>query len=765
MSTNYSMGFMGYCSHDPTVSIVKNEDGIFSHITAEEGSLSRSKKSYQFPIRALNYCLDYFGISIQEIDIFSIDYMDYKRTYRTSNNYRLLIGDYIRANLNIDSSKIQYIDSHHLAHAFTAFYPSTFDEAAVIIVDGLGSEQQTYSIYKASRDSGINKIFEQKGTGIGSLYTRITTEVLGFGPGEEGKTMGLAPYGENYPEQDKLIPSFKGEFNGMIADYSKQLYRAPESRLKIKLEKCTDSSDIYSPYFTRVAYNLQKETERFLLHIVKETVSKTNCNNVCLAGGVALNAVTNNLIQSLDFVENLFIQPSSGDSGIPLGLALSGMNSIVSTEDWIKSIKNKKNINQLSSMYSSDLKPLQNEMGGNIKEILHKFNVKVNKFNAQELALKISTGDIISFFQNGIEYGPRALGNRSFLADPRSSEMKKKLNKKIKHREGYRPFAPMVLQDKFDLYFSSSTNYHPHMLQTPYCKKITQEKAPAIVHVDNTARVQTLNEENGNSYKVLKQFEKITGVPILINTSFNDNNEPIVLTELDAMCCFSRTNADALVINDIYINRKDISDIVAFTSECEFIQEEICRNYFANAIIKNTNINGETKTSQMINFLKYNNELSLFQKNLYMHNKLIEFILERDSSRVILLDNYHFRLITEIFNMFGGHQKYFPNYEIIEDDMTSLKSIREDSDILLYNISIYFYSEYAIKIFKDIKGLNFFYSRSDKLLKLYDSKLDTDSNSNSNSNSNSDSNAIDTMMDSYEVNKNKSIFEFFNNNI
>ena len=179
----YSMGFMNYCSHDPAVALVRIEGNNMDYIFAEEGFLSRTKKSYHFPIRSLNYCLDYYGIKIDEVDTFVFDYMDNKRAFRTSDNFRLLLGDFVRSNLKIDPKKIQFIDSHHLAHAYTAFYPSGFEEATILIVDGLGSAQQTHSIFKGSINNGIECVFEQKGTGIGKLYA-LVTEALGFGPGE-----------------------------------------------------------------------------------------------------------------------------------------------------------------------------------------------------------------------------------------------------------------------------------------------------------------------------------------------------------------------------------------------------------------------------------------------------------------------------------------------------------------------------------------------------------------------------------------------------
>ena len=207
----YCLGFMNWCSHDPGASLVQYDDstGSIQYISAEEGSLSRRKKSYHFPIRSIKYCLDYFNISIDRVDHICVDHMDYPRVYRTSDNYRLLIGDFIRSKLRVHSStNLLFCDSHHLAHAYTAFLPSGFSSATVLVVDGLGSQQQTHSVYRASRESGFELIFEQKGTGIGLLYS-LVTNLLGWEYGEEGKTMGLAPYGREHGELDSELPVFQ----------------------------------------------------------------------------------------------------------------------------------------------------------------------------------------------------------------------------------------------------------------------------------------------------------------------------------------------------------------------------------------------------------------------------------------------------------------------------------------------------------------------------------------------------------------------------
>ena len=199
----YSLGFMNWCSHDPAASIVRHDSsrGIIDHISAEEGFFSRQKFAYHFPLRSLQYCLDYFDIGMDEIDSITLDYMEHRRVFRTADRYRLLMGDFIKSKLCIPAStEVKFCDTHHLAHAYTAFLPSGFTNATVIVIDGVGTEQQTHSVYRGSRERGLELIFEQRGTGIGLLYW-LVTEQLGWDIGEEGKTnTAVAQLKGSYPQ-------------------------------------------------------------------------------------------------------------------------------------------------------------------------------------------------------------------------------------------------------------------------------------------------------------------------------------------------------------------------------------------------------------------------------------------------------------------------------------------------------------------------------------------------------------------------------------
>lgn len=731
---------MNSCSHDPGAALIKIDGKNFDYIFAEEGFLSRRKKSYQFPIRAIEYCLSYFNIKIDDIDKFIFDYMDKKHPFRTSDNYRLLAGDFIRSKLKINPEKISFVETHHLAHAYTAFYPSGFNKAAVVIIDGLGSENQTHSIYSANRETGIKLLYEQKGTGIGTLYTTIT-KILGFESGEEGKTMGLAPYGKDCIKQDAAIPSFEGVYNGFSTDYSRQMRRSPDRALRIQLKQCTNKKDIYEPYFTRMAYNLQKETEKCLVHLVKEAVKITGISNVCLAGGVALNCVANGIIQNLECVEKLYVYPASGDTGLPIGLALYGAEQ--KTKDWINIISNRAVIEKLSKPFSQDVTPLQIETLPSYEKIIKDHKVRANDYSAEVIAQNIAKGKIVCFFQDGIELGPRALGHRSFLADPRSSEMKKTMNAKIKHRESYRPFAPMILKEFFNQYFVHETDDHPYMLQAPICHKRAKDEAPAVVHVDNTARVQTITKKNGRVFDVLTEFYRITGTPLVINTSFNDNNEPIVFTCIDALCCFGRTNADILVVNNKWYERKDILNISAFIYDCEEAQKKIKNKFFERSIKNNTTISKSTSGQSLINFIRYNLRLTSVNRAERLHLKLLNFIYSREVERTLFLDQYHFDFLNSIFHMLSGSfKKQIPVFKIVNDDIDAMTVITDGSDVLLYNASLFDHRK---------QDLNIFYDSEDLRLEPLNNKESTNKNNK----------AIRMLVESYENNNSKNIEDFF----
>ena len=751
MKTFYSMGIMNYCSHDPACALIKIENGNFDYIFAEEGFLSRRKKSYQFPIRSIKYCLDYFNIDLERVDVLMLDFMDAKRTYRTSHNYRLLVGDFIRSRLNISPDKIHFVRSHHYAHALTAFWPSAFTDAAVLVVDGLGSEQQTHSIFHMDSYGRQDLIFEQKGVGIGTLYSLITA-ALGFESGEEGKTMGLAPYGRNFSDIDLKLPSLSGSYDGFVTDYSKQIYRNPTPTLRFNVNPIVAKEDVYEPYYSRLAYNLQEETERCLTHLAKQALTATFTKNICLAGGVALNCVANNKIQSIEGLEGLFVQPAAGDTGIPIGLALAGLEigGFKLSELLTREVRDK-----LAVPYSADYSPLSKLCDARLNEVLDKNKVVKSAFDSNDIATKISEKNVVALFSGGIELGPRALGHRSFLADARNSEMKDILNSKIKHREPYRPFAPIVLEEDFHLYFSSACDKHPYMLQAPTCKEHALTVVPAICHVDGTARVQTVGYNLGKVREILESYKNLTGVSVLINTSFNDNNEPIVFTKIDALISFLNCNADILVLEGDVIVRSAIPNILSLRAELLEINEKLRNQYFKSALGTLTTINEDTSSDELFNFLKFNAELSNVYRKERIVIKLIDFLSMRDKSRILYLDDAHLNQIRKLAKMMGTSAEALMGVVcIVEDNYYAAKTMRDDSDFILYNFSAFYFNEHLRLENDSFASLTSFYNLEDKRLNLnfdFVSQLSTDG----------DRYCIEEICSTYENNLSMSIENLF----
>jgi len=736
----YSLGFMSYCSHDPAACLARLQpDGQFDYIHFEEGMLSRKKKSYQFPLRAIQACLDHYEITLQDVDIVALDYMNARSVHNTASYYRKLVGDYIRAKLKLSEKQVYFADSHHIAHAYTAFYPSGFEDAAVLTIDGLGSEQDTHSIYLASSTNGIKKIYSQKGTGIGQMYSLIT-ERLGFDDGEEGKTMGLAPYGEAHAEMDVHLPDLRGNYQGYCVDYSHQMQRQPTPRLRVDIDKCPSKAEVYDPRYVRLAYNIQKELECCLLHISREIHTRTGARRLCVAGGVGLNCVANEIIRCSSIFDEVYVQPSSGDSGIPLGLAMVGIEEAARrsnrTVDWQS--------NQKAFWTYAPIKFDNREL----RSILAAHDVSCHPVEASAIALTLAEGNIVAYYEAGWEFGPRALGHRSFLADPRPPNMKATLNSKIKHRELYRPFAPIMLIECFPDYFDSPVASHPHMLYAVRCRERARREAQTIVHSDNTARVQTCAPEAGRIYDVISHFFKLTGVPILVNTSLNDNDEPIVMTPVDALSCFLRTNADILVVDDVMVRRSEICDTDVLLATSADWQRVQLRDQTDRAL-RNL-LDFSTGIEDMNGFLTRNLLSSLYARFNESADRLAHtFFIERATNNCTCLvtDSHHLAILRR---MAVYYKKSIPFSEILllDDHWESLGNIPESSYVLLYNLSIYLNDDEVSTAYSALSTCSSFYRSSDRLVQMHGNDTNLDE-------------LTAQIMDTYEANTSRSIDEFF----
>jgi carbamoyltransferase len=738
----YSLGFMNYCSHDPAACLVrKSPDGHLDYIHYEEGMLSRKKKSYQFPLRAIKACLDYFDIGIEDVDIVALDYMNSKTVHNTATYYRKLIGDYLRAHMSIRPDQVYFVDSHHLAHAYTAFYPSGFESAAVLVVDGLGSEQQTHSIFDASIAGGIRHIYSQRGTGIGKLYSTIT-ELLGFAEGEEGKTMGLAPYGANHDEQDDLLPSLRGSYQGFCVDYSNLIRRHPTSSPSFAVPKCPSKNDVYSPYYARLSYNLQKELESAMFHLSREISDRMGAKRLCIAGGVGLNCVANEIIRTSGIFEDVFVQPASGDSGIAFGLALAGVEKAEARSS-VKNIR----WNSFAAESVWTYAPVRFE-NDELCTLLDKEDVPYVKATAPLVANALAAGAIVAYYEGGWEFGPRALGHRSFLADPRSPDMKAVLNSKIKHREDYRPFAPIMMKEYFHNYFESVSDHNPHMLFAVRCKDRAKIEAPTIVHVDGTARVQTCTKESGRIYQILNEFLDRTGVPILVNTSLNDNDEPIVLSPLDALSCFLRTNADVLVVDDVFVRRIEIPDVARLLQMAEERQRLDIKERTIAALRQL--MKRSDRLEEPVTFLTRNLLSSLHAKHVATEDRLIRDLFTHKSTggiEYLVTDEFHYQVLKDIADTY---KLALPSedIQIVEDNWTSLPLIREGSYLLLYNLSVLQADDEVRRAYPALASSRSFYSSGDRRISGSRQYCGFD-------------HVADLVTSSYETDPDRSIEEFF----
>lgn len=528
-----------------------------------EERLDRRKHSGFFPHLSVKYLLDAAGLkSIDDIDLV----VGVTRYSKDGSNATI---DAIRSELAY-KGKVHTI-SHHDAHAASAYYASPFDEAAIMVVDGLGSKavevetgkeipfalrgltrkeikdfEEVQSFYRGlgSAMTSIRKDCTAPGymNGIGLVYMG-TSVFLNFGDFGSGKVMGLAPYGgqpgktidEPFVEVVDGVALAKSEKNFVRHQdlYRKRYFPAIRPRDKERLP-----DDLY----TEIAWTVQDATEKTLISIAEYLYRISPCKNLSYAGGVGLNSVANKKILDNTPFENIFVQPGACDSGIALGCALFGAHVIDKEELGKYRMRNA----YLGRTYGDE------EIIADLRATSGIRYTKEKDITKKAAGL-LAQGKILGWFEGGSEIGPRALGHRSIICDPSKPEMKDILNAKVKHREGFRPFAPSVLLEKAFEYFDLTCE-SPYMLLIAEVKKEKQHLVPAITHVDGTARVQTVTkEDNGRYYDLIKEFDAITGVPVILNTSYNIAGEPIVERPLDALRCFMSTEMDYLVIEDYLI--------------------------------------------------------------------------------------------------------------------------------------------------------------------------------------------------------------------
>jgi carbamoyltransferase len=494
-----------------------------------EERLDRIKDSSAFPQQAVEACMRELGVdSIMQIDQVVLDYIRDGSDWRRDFFKRACREDVFLAQFRPERI---HLVNHHLLHACATFFSSGFDEAAVLIVDGRGSDNETQSLFHA-RGNRIKLVERTTTIGIGLLYAAVT-QAIGFKNLEEGKTMGLAPYGADV---QKTIFDFQGRFDGIVTDYSRF---------------CVEGSyDIAVPHGpiesfedkARGAFEVQRECERAMLHLAEHAAARTNARKLCLSGGVALNSVANNAIRVAGRFEDVFINPAASDTGIALGAALYGYHVLADRPRAYPGISP-----FLGPSY--DDTQIRAAIASAAAAAPGAF-VQHHDRTFERVSQLLFDNHIVACLQGRSEMGPRALGNRSILMSPMGADNKDRLNARVKHREAFRPFAPATPAERASEFFEIDRE-SPYMLFICDVRDDKRHLLPAITHVDGTARLQTLTaERNGRFYDLVRAFGERTGVPVLLNTSFNVAGEPIVETPTDAIRCFLGTDIDALLLGD-----------------------------------------------------------------------------------------------------------------------------------------------------------------------------------------------------------------------
>lgn len=578
--------------HSSAATLVINGEIISS---AEEERFTRIKHDKNFPINSINFCLNESNIKIDDIDViayyekpflkftriissyisnFPKGFQSYFRVMPKWLNSNLFFKKKIQSKLNFQG-KINFC-SHHISHMASAYYPSPFNSAAIITMDGVG-EWQTISI-----GIGIkNKITLLREINfphsLGLFYSSFTL-YCGFKVNSgEYKLMGLAPYGEAV-YTNKILNNLidikdDGSFNLNMKffDFDLNENMINENFINLFGKPIRNADAEITKFYMDIAASVQKVLEICLIKICYYAKKITKMDNLCLAGGVALNCVANSKILNEDYFKDIWIQPASGDSGASLGSALYTFydNSDLHSK-LINSTFDSQKGSYLGNKYDNDnIKKFLDE-----KKIPYEYlkDIDLNK----KIALCLSNDKVVGRFSGKMEFGPRALGNRSILANPLHKEIQQKLNLKIKFRENFRPFAPAVMFDKFFDYFelkNSNANFSsPYMLFVGKVKgheyddqyqdwkerlKNNKTPLPGITHVDGSARIQTVHPEtNKNFYEIINEFYRITTYPVIINTSFNIRGEPIVESPNNAFRCFMNTGIDILVLENYFIDKK-----------------------------------------------------------------------------------------------------------------------------------------------------------------------------------------------------------------
>jgi carbamoyltransferase len=569
---------------------------------AQEERFTRKKHDASYPYNAIKFVLNFAKIKLNDVDqiiFFEKPFLKFERLLETYVAFaprgfksfcmampvwlkdklfqkKMLFNELKRHDNNFNDNKKIFFSDHHLSHAASAFFPSPFEEAVVLTADGVGEWATTTVAIGKGNSLKIKKEIHFPHS-LGLLYSAFTY-YTGFKVNSgEYKLMGLAPYGTPIHE-DKIKNNLidvkeDGSFHldQSYFNYATGLTMTNKKFDNLFGQKARDSKhEKLTQFHMDIAASIQKVTEDIMIKLIKSLKEEFNLPNLCLAGGVALNCVANGKILKEKIFDNIWVQPAAGDAGGSLGAALAL---------WHIDQNNPRTVDYKDTMQGSYLGPEYSQK--EIEEQLDKAGAKYEIFKDEELldktATDLSDEEAIGWFQGRMEFGPRALGGRSILGDPRSEEMQKNLNLKVKYRESFRPFAPSILKEDLSEWFDINVD-SPYMLMVANINKdktikmtedqknlfgidklnVKRSEIPAVTHVDYSARIQTVHKETNEKYfRLIEKFKEKTNCPILVNTSFNVRGEPIVNTPLDAFNCFMGTDLDKLVIGNCYLDKNN----------------------------------------------------------------------------------------------------------------------------------------------------------------------------------------------------------------
>ncbi|MDF5727064.1 MAG: carbamoyltransferase C-terminal domain-containing protein [Rhizonema sp. PD38] len=550
----YPYGYVTSRLHDSAAVLIENGEVVFA---IEEERLNRIKHTGKFPTQSLHFCLKSHGVKLQDIDLIAFycskQYLEQlvKQLFWEFTQVKTIdpvtfFQDVVRKGLNseIDPDRLCFVPHHH-SHAMSAVALSGYERSLVTTFDGEGE--------------GISgTVFETEGTmlkqiadipaskSLGHFYENLIG-FLGYGGFDEYKVMGLAPYGN--PER------YRSLFQTLYTLLPKGDYVIHSDKIisLLDLGMPRRKGEPFTQMHKDIAASLQEALEELAFHVIRFYQQETKQKNLCMAGGVAHNCTLNGKILRSGMFENVFVQPAAHDAGCALGAALYAYYKAKPIAKKPLKLEHVYWGTDIGSSFSvlSQLRQWQDFIA--FEEL-----IDVSGQTAELLA----SGYVVGWVQGRSEFGPRALGNRSILADPRPEENKERVNKMIKKREGYRPFAPSVLEEEVDEFFEVPPNQKqlPFMIFVVNVREDKRDLLGAITHVDGTARIQTVSRKTNERYwDLIHSFEKLTGVPILLNTSFNNNVEPIVDSVEDAVVCFLTTGLDYLVIGEYLIKKKEVS--------------------------------------------------------------------------------------------------------------------------------------------------------------------------------------------------------------